>query len=496
VVLSAAALVLLALAAACGTRLPDEAFEKTTSAGVDADDATNAGTGDLAPGSTDGGSAGTVPSGTTGGTAGAASTGSTGGSATGGTGGGGPTGPNQASDVGVTPSSIKIGTIVAENGVLGDAFAPAVTGLRSWVEYINAQGGIGGRKVELATCDDREDRARVLECARRLVEQDKVFALIATNTRAMGGAATYLQQQGIPVLGNPINNAFYRFSHFFTVYGTPFARTNDAVGQNGQLTTYSTQFRWFAQNLNTTKAAVFSYDIAESNQAGAFFAKGLEVEGFQVTRYVVSFAAPAFDAPVADMQRNGTELIFDSMDPGANRRLCDAMARRSFTVKAKISTVVGLGDAAREQLNDACRPVAFVPTDSRTYTNTNVPFIKAYNDAMDRYQRGKPHHQWGLEAWEMGEMLRQALVAMGPAPTRKGFEDFLRSKHNWDVNGIMTPTLGWAHDQESLDAPTLRDCVGISRWSEEKGGWIDATPFPYCVDDAKQFFTPAAELGT
>jgi hypothetical protein len=126
-----------------------------------------------------------------------------------------------------------------------------------------------------------------------------------------------------------------------------------------------------------------------------------------------------------------------------------------------------------------------------------VPFIKAYNDAMDRYQRGKPHHQWGLEVWEMGDMLRQALVGMGPAPTRKGFEDFLRSKHgDWDVNGVMTPSLGWAYDQKSLDAPTLHDCVGISRWSDDKGGWIDATPFPYCLDDAKQFFTPAAEQGT
>jgi branched-chain amino acid transport system substrate-binding protein len=471
-----AVLLLLALVAACGTRLPDEAFERTTSREVGTGDGAAAGSGDLAAGSS-----------TTGGTTGSATTGGTGATAS---------GPNQASDVGVTPTTLRIGTIVAENGVLGNAFAPAVAGLRSWTEYINAQGGIGGRKLELFTCDDREDRARTLECARRLVEQDKVFALIATNTRAMGGAAAYLQQQGIPVLGNPINNAFYRFSHFFTLYGTPFERANQVVGQNGQLTTYSTQFRWFKQNLNVTKAAVFSYDIAESNQAGAFFAKGLEVEGFQVTRYVVSFAAPAFDAPVADMQRNGTELIFDSMDPGANRRLCDAMARRSFTVKAKISTVVGLGDAAGDELNDACRPVAFVPTDSRTYTNTNVPFIKAYNDAMDRYQRGKPHHQWGLEAWEMGEMLRQALVAMGPAPTRKGFEDFLRSKHDWDVNGIMTPTLGWAYDQASLDAPTLRDCVGISRWSDDKGGWIDATPFPYCVDDAKQFFTPAAEQGT
>ena len=77
--------------------------------------------------------------------------------------------PNQASDVGVTETTIRIGNITAENGVLGDTFAPAVQGLRAWAAHTNANGGINGRQIELFTCDDREDRARTLECARRLV---------------------------------------------------------------------------------------------------------------------------------------------------------------------------------------------------------------------------------------------------------------------------------------------------------------------------------------
>ena len=139
--------------------------------------------------------------------------------------------------------------------------------------------------------------------------------------------------------------------------------------------------------------------------------------------------------------------------------------------------------------------MSYVAGDSQVYTDNSVPFVKAYNDAMNRYQRGKVHHQWGLEAWVMATMLEQALVQMGPAPTRKGFEEFLLSKKQWDVNGVMTPTLGWQHDPEGLAAPTLKDCVGIAKWSEERGGWISATPFPYCQNDSRQFFTPLAEQG-
>src|SRR5205085_12173151 len=129
---------------------------------------------------------------------------------------------NTASDVGITATTITIGNITAENGVLGDAFAPAVRGIRAWVAATNARGGIRGRKIILKTCDDREDRSRDLQCAQQLVERDKVFALLATNTRALGGAAQYLADHEVPVLGMPITNSFYRYPTFFSMY-----RAND-----------------------------------------------------------------------------------------------------------------------------------------------------------------------------------------------------------------------------------------------------------------------------
>ena len=132
VMMLVAALVL----AACGTRLTDKEFvelsqEGSTASVVDDGASTGgdgAGTTDTAtdvtaPGATDGGTTGgTTSAGTTGGSSGGTTGGTTGGS-TGSSGG-----PNQASDVGITANQIVIGTIVAENGVLGDAFAPAARG--------------------------------------------------------------------------------------------------------------------------------------------------------------------------------------------------------------------------------------------------------------------------------------------------------------------------------------------------------------------------------
>ena len=508
--MGAAVLVLGALTiAACGTRLPDEAFTPTTRV-ISTGDAGDASGGSFAAGqgAGDGGASSTPAAGSTdttspagGGTPAADQSSSPDASA-----GTTPTGdqpapaagaqaqPNQASDVGITPTSIKLGNITAENGVLGDTFAPAVRGLRAWVADTNARGGIGGRKIELATCDDREDRSRTLECARRLVEQDKVFALVATNSRALGGAAQYLADQKVPVLGFPISNSFYRYPDFYSVYGDGYPRDGQTVGIDGKLVNLSGQFRWYKQNLGVSKAAVFQYDINESSQAGDAFAAGLKAEGFDVTQYTVSFAAPSFDQAVADMQQRGTEIIFDAMDDGANRRLCDSMARRNFKPKAKVSTVVVMGAQLGDKYNDTCRNIVFVSTESLPYTS-NQPEIARFRAAYARYQPGQPLHQWAMEAWAMGNMTRDAIESMGPAPTRAGFIKYLDTMPPNTGGGIMVGT-DFRPSDYHYGAPTAKDCFAVARYQESKGGWVAASsPFPFCYPDAKNVATAAREQG-
>ena len=302
------ALLLLAglVVAACGTRLNDQQFAEASGTGATQQSATGATTGGTGTGDTTGGT-------TTGGTTtGAPRPAATGGTATGGTTTGGTTrrhhrrattggttggataasGPNQASDIGITANPIVIGNITAENGVLGDAFAPAARGMRAWAAATNAAGGINGRQIVLKTCDDGEVRSRTLACAQQLVEQDHAFAIVGANTRAMGGAAQYLNDKGIPVIGFPITNSYYRYPHFWSVYPSGYARDGVTVGYKGQLVGNTVIYRWFKQNLKVTKAAVFEYDIAESQQAGEEFAQGLRLEGYQVDVYKVSFAGP------------------------------------------------------------------------------------------------------------------------------------------------------------------------------------------------------------
>ena len=41
----------------------------------------------------------------------------------------------------------------------------------------------------------------------------------------------------------------------------------------------------------------------------------------------------------------------------------------------------------------------------------------------------------------------------------------------------------------------LEDCIGVARWDDAANGWVNAAPFPYCIDDARQYFSGIAEQG-
>jgi ABC-type branched-subunit amino acid transport system substrate-binding protein len=489
------------LLAACGTRLDKAEFAAKSQAGSTQEEVSDGSGSTGTNGSTGGTQGGTdtatsaTTGGDTGGTTGAVdTTGGTGGAATGGgaTGGGATGGPNRASDIGITATTISLGNITAENGVLGDAFAPAARGIRAWTAWINANGGINGRKVQLFTCDDGEVRSKTLACAQQLVEQDHVFAIVSSNTRAMGGAAQYLNDKGVPTIGMPITNSFYRYPHFWSEYPNGYVRNGTTVGYNGKLIGNTVIDQWFKQNLHVTKAAVFEYDIAESKQAGDEFAEGLRLSGFQVDTYQVSFAAPSFDQGVAGMQQRGTQIIFDTMDDGANRKLCDAMARRQFKVAAKVSTVVSMGDAVGTTYNDTCRGSVYIPGFTHAYSDTSNPAIAQFRAAYAKYQPGKPLHEWALEAWAQGQMVAEGLKTMGGAPTRKGLEAWFRTLNKYTAGGIW---IGLDWQPRDYAAKTGPYCTTVAHWDDGNKKWVDETgKGPFCAT-AIQYGATALEQG-
>jgi len=101
---------------------------------------------------------------------------------------------------GITDKEILLGAEVILSGTMGAVYATIPKASAAYFNYINdTQGGVCGRKIVYQYEDNFDDPARAVEVARKLVEQDKVFAMVGSLGDAPHPATMeYLNQQQVP----------------------------------------------------------------------------------------------------------------------------------------------------------------------------------------------------------------------------------------------------------------------------------------------------------
>jgi len=109
-------------------------------------------------------------------------------------------GAGPAADPGLTSSTVLLGGTVPLTGEAA-AFGSVGPGAKAYFDYVNARGGVNGRKIEYRYYDDAYNPAQTVQLTRRLVEQDKVFAIFNSIGTANNLAIRdYLNAQKVPQL--------------------------------------------------------------------------------------------------------------------------------------------------------------------------------------------------------------------------------------------------------------------------------------------------------
>jgi branched-chain amino acid transport system substrate-binding protein len=105
-----------------------------------------------------------------------------------------------AADPGVTPTSILLGGTSPLTGPAA-AYASVARGAKAYFDSVNATGGVAKRKIEYKILDDAYNPAQTVQAVRRLVEQDKVFAVFnSLGTEHNLAIRPYLNQNRVPQL--------------------------------------------------------------------------------------------------------------------------------------------------------------------------------------------------------------------------------------------------------------------------------------------------------
>src|SRR5581483_1070777 len=133
-------------------------------------------------------------------------------------GGPGPAPAASANDrIGLGSGTIKVGALSAGNFPIpyGDfTFGPA-----AYFRSVNDQGGVNGLKIEYVSRDANFDAARGTTECRRLIEQDKIFAMVGmTPIFGAGGCYKMTNDAGVPNIGpDGVDVEGFRFPNAFNL---------------------------------------------------------------------------------------------------------------------------------------------------------------------------------------------------------------------------------------------------------------------------------------
>jgi len=103
-------------------------------------------------------------------------------------------------DPGISSTAIVIGGTSPLTGPAA-AYASVARGAKAYFDFVNAGGGISKRKIDYRIVDDAYNPAQTVQLTRRLVEQDRVFAIFNSIGTANNLAIRdYLNAQKVPQL--------------------------------------------------------------------------------------------------------------------------------------------------------------------------------------------------------------------------------------------------------------------------------------------------------
>jgi branched-chain amino acid transport system substrate-binding protein len=336
---------------------------------------------------------------------------------------------------GVTSSTITIGGTVPITGPAA-LFGSVARGADAYFKYVNAHGGINGRKVKYVYLDDAYDPSKTVMLTRQLVEQDHVLAIFNTvGTDNNLAIRDYLNAAKVPQLFGGTGTAKigddYK-AHPWTMGYLPSFRAEGVIYGHSIV------------KLAGPKVAVLYEDSDFGKDMTAGLKKGL---GSHASAIVSSQAYEPTDSSIESqmsvLHASGANVLVLNATPQYAILAYLAAFKLGWHPKIYVSSicispnVMDIIRASVGALANGSLSIAFVkdPTDK---VWAKDPVVKLYRSILAKYAPGaKPEDVYNFYGMGVAFTMVDALRHAGKSPTRASL--LAASQHLNEVNPFMRP---------------------------------------------------------
>jgi branched-chain amino acid transport system substrate-binding protein len=349
---------------------------------------------------------------------------------------------------------VAVGVVGSFSGAQASSEGGVPEVMQAWASNVNAAGGVLGHPVEVVVADDAGVASQSVTAVKRLVEQDKVVAILSDQTGNDTSWASYVQGRGVPVIGGtPLNGPFLTSRDFYPI-GTNLIAALYGVGS-------------LARHNGDKIALLYCAESPQCAQVKGLMQLATQAAGVKlVVSSAVSGSAADYTAVCQSVASSGAESMWSAS--GAATQLRVAAACSTQGVKAKLLDNGGLNSTVLGKPGSGGLTAL---SDTAPWFDDSVPATKAYQDAVAKYAPGLGDLNGpnAICGWVSGKLFEAAVRASGskditPASVRAGL-----LKLRGETLGGLTQALTF-----SADKPTLLNCwfetrVVSGKWTEPNG---------------------------
>jgi ABC-type branched-subunit amino acid transport system substrate-binding protein len=338
---------------------------------------------------------------------------------------------------GVEDSTIRVGGVASVTNPIGGAYGEAFQGVEAYFAYMNDQGGIYGRDLELTAQEDDNTGFENREDVQNLLTQD-IFAVLPVATLDFSGAEL-LVDANMPTFGWNIQEEYNLHDNLFGTRGF-LCITCPGVG-----------LPWLAQDLGATNLGVLAYDVPQSADCAEGIQNGFDMYPTATVAFVddsLPYGIPDLSAQVRDMKDAGVDMVSTCMDFNGVTTLQQEMRRQELDAIQYLPNGYDYNFLAENG-----------PLFEGAYVLTNfVPFEVPDDEKPEGLLL---YEQWieevdgtvgelSLAGWMAADMFVTGLRAAGPEFSQQGVIDGLNQLHDYDFMGI-SPDIDWTveHDEDA-----------------------------------------------
>ncbi len=332
--------------------------------------------------------------------------------------------PAAFAEQGVSKATVRIGQSAGVTGPVAGSVKEQIEGAQIYLRAVNANGGVAGRRIELVTLDDGFDAKRTPDNVRKLLQEEKVFALfMVRGTPQNESILPIIAAEKVPLvapltgaitLHRPVNRYIFNVR---AKYQDEVARAINHLATSGM----------------TRIAIVYASDG---------FGKDV-YEGFNIAlqaRGVQPAAAASFARPMGDITQQVATV--NKADPqavlvigsGSEAARVIRDMRKAGSQAQFVTLSNNAADSFIKELGEDAR--GLIITQVVPGMNSSQMSLASEYRSLAR-QQGVATTNAGMEGFMSAKVLVEGLRRAGPDLTRERLVSALENLRDYDLGGIL-----------------------------------------------------------